>query len=200
MMVLLVNGSKEEHGIAQVSLKEAEAVLEKNGIDVSVLWAGENSLQGCVSCGKCRKLGKCIFDGDAVNEAVHMADAIDGLIIAVPVIYGKPEIQSVSFLDRLFTSAGKKLAGKPAAAVLLSRSSVTLSFDGVYHYFETHCMPIVTSQSLPVVHQEEDAEGMQAIRMMAENMSWLLKCIEEGKKKGISLPEAEPPVRNPFIR
>ena len=67
-------------------------------------------------------------------------------------------------------------------------------------------MPIVTSQYWNQVHGNkpedvlQDAEGLQTMRTLGENMAWLLRCIEAGKAAGIQLPEREAPLRTNFIR
>ena len=39
---------------------------------------------------------------------------------------------------------------------------------------------------------KKDKEGLQTMRTLGQNMAWLLKCIEIGKKNGINRPEYEP--------
>ncbi len=73
-------------------------------------------------------------------------------------------------------------------------------------YFTISGMPVVSSQYWNQVHgntpQEvrQDAEGMQTMRTLGNNMAWLLKCIESGKREGIVYPEREAAVRTNFIR
>ena len=38
----------------------------------------------------------------------------------------------------------------------------------------------------------KDKEGLQTMRTLGENMAWLLKCIDAGKKPGVTFPEHEP--------
>lgn len=59
-------------------------------------------------------------------------------------------------------------------------------------------MPVVSSQYWNIVHGftpddvKKDKEGLQTMRTLGQNMAWLLKCIELGKKNGINRPEYEP--------
>ena len=46
----------------------------------------------------------------------------------------------------------------------------------------------------------QDAEGMQIMRTLGENMAWLLRCIEAGKAAGVPAPAQEPRARTNFIR
>jgi Multimeric flavodoxin WrbA len=67
-------------------------------------------------------------------------------------------------------------------------------------------MPIVSSQYWNMVHGntpeevKQDLEGMQTMRVLGRNMSWLLKCIDAGKKAGVALPEKEARAITNFIR
>ena len=67
-------------------------------------------------------------------------------------------------------------------------------------------MPIVTSQYWNMVHGntpeevKKDEEGMQTMRTLANNMAWLLKSIEAGKKSGIEPPKREKGIRTNYIK
>ena len=156
--------------------------------------------------GACGKLGKCIVD-DVLNQFIPDITEADGLVFGSPVHYAAPSGAITAFMDRLFYSSSKKLAGKPACAVFsCRRGGATASFDVLNKYFTISSMPIVSGQYWNMVHGqtpaqvEEDLEGLQVMRSLGKNMSWLLKCIEAGKKQGIDFPEKEPPLRTNFIR
>ncbi len=206
MKVLLVNGSPHPHGCTDVALSEVAMQLGKHGIETEMLWLGNEALHGCIACGKCRKAGKCVFD-DVVNQIAAKADEYDGIVVGSPVYYGGPDAQICAFLDRLFYSAGKKFVRKPAAAVVsCRRGGATASFERLNKYFEMSNMPLVTSQYWNQIHgnnadeARQDAEGLQTMRTLAENMAWLLKCIEAGKKAGVEDPVYEPFQATNFIR
>ena len=67
-------------------------------------------------------------------------------------------------------------------------------------------MPVVSSQYWNQVHGftpedvRQDLEGMQTMRTLGENMAYLLKCIEAGRKAGVPEPEIEETVYTNFIR
>ena len=66
-------------------------------------------------------------------------------------------------------------------------------------------MPIVGSNYWNEIHGNtaeeaaQDAEGLQTMRMLGNNMAWLLKCIALGKEAGIA-PETEKKIWTNFIR
>ncbi len=205
MKVLLINGSPNEHGCTFTALSEAAKSLDKNGIETEIYWIGKKTIAGCIACGKCFETGKCVWN-DGVNELAERLDEFDGLIVGSPVYYSGPSGQITAFLDRLFYSAGKKLAKKPAAAVVsCRRGGATAAFDRLNKYFSINNMPIVTSQYWNQVHGftpedvMQDKEGLQTMRTLGENMAWLLKCIDTGRKSGIPEPIYEQKVMTNFI-
>lgn len=206
MKVLLINGSPRENGCTYTALREVADTLEKNGIETEILQLGKRPVQGCLVCGLCRKTGFCAID-DAVNDIIDELDEIDGIIVGSPVYYAGVSGQITSLLDRLFYAASGKLRGKPAASVVsCRRGGASAAFEIINKYFMMTNMPIVTSQYWNQVHGntpeevKKDLEGMQTMRTLAENMTWLLRSIEAGKKAGVPAPTYEPVIRTNFIR
>ena len=206
MKVLLINGSPRENGCTYTALREVADTLEKNGIETEILQLGKRPVQGCLVCGLCRKTGICAID-DAVNDIIDELDEIDGIIVGSPVYYAGISGQITSLLDRLFYAAGSQLRGKPAASVVsCRRGGASAAFEIINKYFMMTNMPIVTSQYWNQVHGntpeevKKDLEGMQTMRTLAENMTWLLRSIEAGKKAGVPAPTYEPVIRTNFIR
>ena len=66
--VLLINGSPHAHGCTFTALSVVAGVLEQNGIETEIVHVGHKDIRGCIGCGKCRALGKCVFVDDLVNE------------------------------------------------------------------------------------------------------------------------------------
>ena len=206
MKVLLINGSPNKNGCTYTALREVADTLEINGIDTEILYLGVQPVAGCIACRKCRQTGKCFRD-DKVNEVIDMLSDIDGIVVGSPVYYASASGQISSFLDRLFFAGGSKLAGKPGAAIVsCRRGGASAAFDQLNKYFTINCMPVVPSQYWNQVHGsspddvKKDLEGLQTMRTLANNMAWLLKCIELGKQNSIVMPEREPAIMTNFIR
>lgn len=206
MKALLINGSPHKEGCTFTALSEIANTLKKNGIESEIFHVGTKPIANCIACGKCRETGKCVFDTDGVNEIGARLDEFDAIVLGSPVYYAGPSGQLCSFCDRLFFSNSKKMAGKLAAAVVsCRRGGATASFDRLNKYFTITNMQVVGSQYWNMVHGftpedvRKDAEGLQTMRTLAQNMAWLLKCIELGKKHGINKPEYEPITFTNFI-
>ena len=205
MKVLVVNGSPHRDGNVSVAIAELKKVFADEGIEVENVEIGIKRVSGCLGCYTCGKLGKCVVD-DIVNEAAEKFKAADGLVVASPVYYASPNGTLISFLDRLFFSAKFDKRMKVGAAVAVARrGGCSATFDVLNKYFTISGMPIASSQYWNSVHgaapgqAAEDAEGLQTMRTLAKNMSFLMKSIALGKEK-FGLPEKETPVQTSFIR
>lgn len=205
MKVLILNGSPRAGGNTSLALAEMEKVFLSEGIEVETVQVGGKDIRGCIACGKCRELGKCIFD-DAVNELAPKFAECDGLVVGSPVYYASANATLVALLQRLFYSAACNKTMKVGASVAVARRGGTSStFDELNKFFTISGMPVASSQYWNSVHgaapgeAAEDAEGLQTMRTLARNMAFLMKSIELGKEK-FGLPEKEAPARTNFIR
>lgn len=203
--ILLINGSPNQYGCTYTALNEVAETLHKNGIESEILYLGKQPVAGCIACGKCYENGKCVFD-DKVNEILAKIDEYDGIVLGSPVYYAGPAGQLCAFLDRLFYCSRGRMAGKLGASVVsCRRGGATAAFDRLNKYFTISSMHIVGSQYWNQVHGNtpdevrKDIEGLQTMRTLAQNMAWLLKCIETGRAAGISFPEYEKKIATNFI-
>ncbi len=206
MKVLLINGSPRVQGNTKLALNEMIGIFEKEGIETEVLEVGNKDVRGCIACQTCKKgSGKCVFD-DIVNEAASKFAECDGLVVGTPVYYGSANATLIAFLTRLFYSTPfDKTMKVGASAVVARRGGISATYDEINKFFAISGMPIASTQYWNAVHGREpgeaaqDAEGMQTMRVLARNMSFLMKCIADGKEK-YGLPEKEEFVRTNYIR
>ena len=206
MKVILVNGSPHEKGCTYTALEEIQKTLEKNEIETEMFWIGNKPISGCLGCGTCLKNGKCFMD-DTVYKFLEKVPETDGFIFGTPVHFASGSGMITSFMDRVFYGRRNLFKNKLAAAVVsCRRGGATSTFDQINKYFAMNNMPIVTSQYWNMVHGSKpedvlkDEEGMQTMRTLGNNMAWLLKCIEAGKKSGIKEPENEKIIQTNFIK
>ena len=204
MKILLINGSPKKEGNTFIALSKVQKTLETEGIETELIHIGHKAIHGCIACGKCRELGRCAFD-DCVNEVAAKLNDADGIVIGSPVYYASPTGTLLSFLDRLFYSVPFDLSMKVGAAVAVARrGGTTATFDVLNKYFTINNMPVVSSQYWNNVHgrvpgeAQQDAEGLQTMRQLARNMSFLVKSIHLGKEK-FGLPKHEERIATNFI-
>lgn len=212
MKVLLVNGSGHTEGTTMQAFKEMIKVFEAEGIETEIIQTGSGPLADCAQCGACEKLGKCVIDGDGVNEFVAKAYDADGFVFGTPVYYAHPSGRLFSFLDRAFYSNAsgdgcKAFKFKVGASVAVARrGGLTATLDAVNKYFGISQMPTAGSTYWNMVHgivpqdAPEDEEGMQTMRNLARNMIWMMRCFEAGKEAGVKYPETENDFVTNFVR
>ena len=194
MKVLLINGSSHPNGCTAAALKTVAEALEAEGVATETIFIGNQPLTDCIACGRCRELGKCVFD-DIVNEISEKAAGADGFVFGCPVYYAHPSARLLTVMDRAFYSAGRNFAFKPAAAVVsCRRGGASASFDVINKYFTISNMPVVASTYWNDVHGArpedvaQDKEGLTTMTNIGKNMAWLLKCISLGREQGLPHP------------
>ena len=194
--VLLLNGSPSANGCTAAALQEMVSVFRTEGIETELIHVGNKDIRGCIACGSCMKTGKCVFD-DLVNETAPKFEAADGLVIGSPVYYASPNGTILSFMDRLFYSTHFSKHMKVGAAVVSARrGGNTASFDVLNKYFTISGMPVASGTYWNQVHGftaedvKKDLEGLQTMRNLARNMSFMIRAIADAKEK-YGLPEME---------
>lgn len=205
MKVLMINGSPRQKGNTYTALHEMEKIFAEENIETEILHIGNKDIRGCIACGSCAEKGKCVFD-DIVNEAAKKFEECDGLVVGSPVYYASANATLVAFLTRLFYSTHFDKSMKVGAAVASARrGGLTATYDELNKFFGITGMPIASGQYWNGIHgtapgeAEQDAEGLQMMRTLARNMTFLMKSIALGKE-AYGLPEKEPFARTNFIR
>ena len=205
MKVLMINGSPRKGGNTAAALDEMKQVFEAEGIEVEIVEIGTSAIQGCIACGTCSKKDCCVFD-DAVNETAKKLEEADGLVVATPVYYASANGSLISFLDRLFCSNHADKTMKVGAAIAVARrGGLTATFDELNKYFTISGMPVASGYYWNGLHgnakgeADQDGEGMQMMRYLARNMTFLMKSIALGKEQ-FGLPEREPRIFTNFVR
>ena len=205
MKVLLINGSPNANGNTAMALREMEAVFAEQGIETEWIHVGNMAIRGCLACQTCYKNAKCAID-DIVNEVAKKFEACDGMVVGSPVYYAGANGTLTAFLDRLFYSTRFDKRMKVGAAVVAARrGGLSSTFDQLNKYFTISGMPVASGQYWNSIHgakpgqAAEDAEGLQSMRTLANNMSFLIKSIDLGKQQ-FGLPEREKHVYTNFVR
>ena len=206
MKVLMINGSPRADGNTATALKEMEKVFLEEGVEVEIVHVGNKAIRGCIACGQCRQLGKCVFD-DAVNEVAPKLAECDGLVLGSPVYYASANATLMAFVTRLFYSTGhiRKTMKVGASVVVARRGGLSATYDEMNKFFGLSGMPIASGQYWNSLHGSapgeaaQDAEGIQGMRTLARNMTFLMRSIALGKEK-YGIPEKEKTVFTNFIR
>lgn len=204
MKVLILNGSPRIDGNTSIAIDELLSIFDQEGVETEVVRVGNMDIRGCIACNSCSRTGKCVFD-DVVNELALKFEEADGLIVASPVYYASANATLIACLDRLFYSTGFDKTMKVGAGIVIARrGGCSATFDELNKYFTISGMPVASSQYWNSIHgrekgeAEKDLEGLRTIRVLARNMTFLMKSIELGKRE-YGLPEEEERVWTHFI-
>lgn len=205
MKVLILNGSPKPDGNTAIAIEEMRKVFAEEGVETEIMQVGNKDVRGCIVCGRCGEFGRCVFD-DVVNEIAEKFEKADGLVVASPVYYASANATLIAVLDRLFYSSHFDKTMKVGASVVCARrGGCSATFDELNKYFMISSMPVASSQYWNSIHgrtpgeADEDEEGKQTMRVLARNMTFLMKSIALGREK-YGLPKTEPRVATHFIR
>ena len=205
MKVLMLNGSPRKNGNTSIALKEMEKIFNQEGIETEIIHVGNKGIRSCIACGACSEKGKCVFD-DIVNEIAPKFEKCDGLVVGSPVYYASANATLVALLTRLFYSTSFDKTMKVGASVVCARrGGLSATFDELNKFFTISGMPVASSRYWNSIHGRlegeaaRDEEGLLTMRVLARNMSFLMKSISLGKEK-YGLPEKEAVTMTNFIR
>ena len=206
MKVLMLNGSPKANGNTATALNEMAKTFREEGVEVEIVHVGNQAIRGCIDCGQCFKIGKCVFD-DLVNEVAPKFAEADGLVLGSPVYYASANATLMAFVTRLYHSTPyiNKTMKVGTSVVAARRGGLSSTYDEMNKFFGISGMPIASGQYWNSIHggapgeAAQDDEGMQGMRTLARNMTFLMKSIALGKE-AYGLPEKERGIYTNFIR
>ncbi len=187
MKVLAVNTSPRKNGNTSIILNEMSRILKEANIETEIYNIPNEAIRGCTACMTCFKKQnmQCITKDDCLNDVVAKMAEADGLILGSPTYFAdvnaemKAIIERVGFVNR---ANGNFLRRKPACGVsAVRRGGANRVFDTFNHFFLINEMIVPGSVYWNFVFGREigeilnDDEGMNTIRVLAENMGWLLR-------------------------
>ena len=206
MRILLISAGTKVNGSTERAMEEAENCLIRAGAEVKKFSLYATSMATCSGCGGCKSSGRCVHEDEATRLA-ELAPDFDGYIFFSPVHYAGAAGSLKSAMSRLFISKKSALEYKPAAAVTVARRGGNVTaLEEITRFFTFASMPVVSGNYPGIIHGtcredvEKDEEGLQTIRSIAENMVWLIGCIEAGKNTGINRPVQEAKIKTSYIR
>jgi multimeric flavodoxin WrbA len=195
MKVLGINCSPRKGGNTEILINEVFKALQKEGIKTEFFQLGGKSVNGCIACMKCRKKadGKCHQKNDVINECIEKMLKADAIIIGSPVYFADISAEAKALIDvsgYALRGAGNPLKRKPGAAVIaVRRAGAIHAFDSINHFFLINEMIIPGSSYWNIAIGREkgdvlkDEEGMKTMKVLGENMVWLLKKIKDKSQK-----------------
>ncbi|MFH1350896.1 MAG: flavodoxin family protein [Pseudomonadota bacterium] len=189
MKVVAFNGSARKDGNTAILVNYVLRELEKEGIETEFVQLSGKKIHGCIACRKCfeNKDRRCSVKDDFVNDCIEKMLSAQGIILASPTYFADltPEIKAL--IDRagyVSIANDAMFKRKVGAAVVVARRVGTIhTFDSINHFFLITQMIIPGSRYWNIAfgrekgEVEKDKEGIQTMKVLGENMAWLLKRI-----------------------
>jgi multimeric flavodoxin WrbA len=189
MKVIAFSGSARKDGNTAILVRHAFAALEKEGIETELVQLAGERVRGCIACYQCweRKDGLCAVKDDCINDCIGKMNEADGIILASPTYFADITSEIKALIDRsgmVARANGDMFRRKAGAAIVaVRRAGAIHAFDSLNHFFLIGQMIIPGSSywNIGVGRQigevENDAEGVQTMKALGENMAWLLQRI-----------------------
>jgi len=188
MKVIAFNGSARKDGNTSILVNTVLNVLQNEGIETEHVSLAGRQISGCIACYRCfREPGRCHQKDDGfINEAIHKIAQSQGVILASPVYFADVTANMKALMERtgmVARAAGDMFRRKVGAAVVVAvrRGGAVHTFDSLNHYFLIAQMIVVGSiywnlgRGLEPGDVNNDEEGLRTMRILGENMAWVIK-------------------------
>ncbi len=189
MKVVAFNGSARKDGNTAILIKHVFQELEKEGIETEMIQLASKKINGCIACYKCfeNKDKHCSVKDDIVNECIDKMLDADGIILGSPTYVADITSEMKALIDRAGLVAranGDMFKRKVGAAVVAVRRAGSIhAFDSINHFFliGQWIVPGSSYWNIGIGRNkgevEKDEEGLNTMKVLGQNMAWLLKKI-----------------------
>ena len=187
MKVVAFNGSARAKGNTTILLNVVLDELRKEGIETELVTLAGKTIPGCRACYQCfeKADGHCVVTGDIVNDCIDKMRAADGILLGSPTYFSditagmKALIERAGMTSRANQDLLKRKVG--AGVVAVRRAGAIHAFSSLNLFFLIGQMIVVGSSywNIGVGREagevEKDIEGVQTMKVLGQNMAWLLK-------------------------
>lgn len=183
MLVTAFNGSPRKNGNTARMIKAAFEILESEGIETRMIQVGGNLVHGCTGCVKCNELKRCIFTDDPMNEWIAAMAESDGILLGSPTYFANVTTEMKALIDRagyVLRPQGVLDLKVGAPVVVARRGGAMQTWNALMAFFGINNMVVPMSSywmgyGRMAGEVENDAEGMETMRRLGENMAFVLK-------------------------
>lgn len=192
MKVVAFNGSPRKQGNTEQLITTVFSELEKHGIETELVQLGGKKIQGCLACTKCFELknGKCVIEDDIINECITKMAEADGIIIGSPTYFSNVSTEIKALIDRsgLVAIANDYLFRRKVgvAVTAVRRAGATEVFNAInkLYFINQMIVPGSVYWNLGIGLQKgdvgNDEEGLRTMKVLGENMAWVLQGLNGG--------------------
>jgi len=189
MKVVAFNGSPRKGGNTSQLIQIVLDELQKEGIETELIEMSGSRLRGCTACYQCKERldRRCVLRDDPLNDYIAKMIEADGIILGSPTYFSNVTSEMKALIDRagLVGRANGDLFKRKigAAVVAVRRAGALHAFNSLNHFFflEQMIVPGSSYWNLGIGGSpgdvQSDEEGVQTMRVLGQNMAWLLKKI-----------------------
>ena len=190
MKVIAFNGSARKDGNTAILINHVLCELNKEGIETEMIQLAGQKINGCRACEMCVKTQdkQCAIKDDIVNECIEKMINADGIILGSPVYCCNVTTEMKALIDRagVVTKANDYLLKRKvgAAVVAVRRAGAIHVFNSINHFFfiEQMIVPGSSYWNIGIGREkgevEKDEEGIRIMKVLGQNMAWLLKKLQ----------------------
>ncbi|HOW35660.1 MAG TPA: flavodoxin family protein [Candidatus Omnitrophota bacterium] len=194
MKVIAFNGSARRDGNTAILINNVFHELQKEDIKTEMVQLAGQSLRGCTACGQClvNKDRRCAVTDDIINECIEKMLEADGIILASPTYFADVTAELKALIDRagMVAKANNDMFRRKvgAAIVAVRRAGAIHAFDSINHFFFINQMIVPGSSywnvgiGRKVGEAADDEEGIKTMKVLGQNMAWLLKKVSNTPK------------------
>ncbi len=187
MKVVAFSGSARKDGNTAILINNVLQELEKEGIGTELIQLAGKKIRGCIACMECfeNKDQRCANKTDVLNECLEKMVEADGIILGSPTYFSNVSTEIKALIDRsglVAIANGHMFKRKVGAAVVAVRRAGSVSvFDAINYFFFINQLIVPGSiyWNMGIGYEkgdvEKDEEGIQTMKVLGENMAWLLK-------------------------
>ncbi len=187
MKVVAINGSARKDGNTAMLINAVLEELKKEGIKTELIQMSGQNLQGCAACYKCfkKKDGRCVNDKDKMNEYIAKMREADGILLGSPTYFSdvtsnmRALIERCGFVGRANDYFLKRKVGSSVVAVRRAGAIPAFSSMNLFLHYMQMILPGSSYWNIGIGRDPgdvlKDAEGIQTMKTLGENMAWLLK-------------------------
>lgn len=191
MKVLAINSSARKDGNTAILINTVFEELHKAGIETEMVQLSGKIIEPCKACWACGGRKNCAHNKDMFQEIFEKMTQADGIILGSPVYTANISANMQAFLERasVVTDMNRNenlFQHKVGAAVTAARrGGVLTTLDAMYHFFMLQNMFVVGSSYWAFGYGQmpgdvqKDEEGLDTMRNLGQNMTYLLKALEE---------------------
>jgi multimeric flavodoxin WrbA len=186
MKVIAFNGSARKDGNTSILIDHVLKELQKKGIGTEVIHLADKTIRGCKACYGCFKKRdrRCAVTDDDLNPCIEKILEANGIILGTPTYFADVSTEIKALIDRvgLVSKANSDMLKRKlgAAVVAVRRAGSLHAFSTINHFFLINQMIIPGSNywnmavGLDKGDVERDEEGIMTMKVLGENMAWLL--------------------------